>query len=252
MTTTCKNCDNTVEGKFCSSCGQAADTHRISTHFLWHDIQHGLLHVDKGILFTAKELFTRPGHSIREFLEGKRVKHFKPLSMVLILAGVYGFLSHYFHINILANNIEVNGTGEEADKMRNVVASSGEWLAQHYSLFTLFQVPAFSIGTWLCFKKAGYNFIEHFVINTYLASQRLILRIAVFPLYYAFNNTPGLRTFARITDLIGFVLIFWSLYQLFNNLPRWQRIVRAAGSCIIAVLIIFVIMFFVFMKVLGL
>ena len=105
MTHICKNCGSPVKSRFCSDCGQPASTHRISGHFLWHDIQHGILHVDKGILFTAKELFTRPGHSIREFLQGKRVKHFKPISLVIILAGIYGFLSHYFHIDLSGKRI---------------------------------------------------------------------------------------------------------------------------------------------------
>ncbi|QOG00887.1 DUF3667 domain-containing protein [Flavobacterium sp. MDT1-60] len=37
-------------------------------------------------------MFTRPGHSIREFIEGKRVKHFKPLWLVAVLGALYGFL----------------------------------------------------------------------------------------------------------------------------------------------------------------
>jgi hypothetical protein len=41
----------------------------------WHDVQHGLFHFDKGMYYSAKELYWRPGHSIREFIEGKRVSH---------------------------------------------------------------------------------------------------------------------------------------------------------------------------------
>ncbi|MBC8155688.1 MAG: DUF3667 domain-containing protein [Bacteroidetes bacterium] len=81
MTKHCQNCNSELNGNFCSHCGQSSNTHRLNFHFLWHDIQHGLLHIDKGILYTTKELFTRPGHSIREFLLGKRVKHFKPISL---------------------------------------------------------------------------------------------------------------------------------------------------------------------------
>src|SRR6478736_1543240 len=112
MTKTCLNCNANLAGKFCSNCGQDSNTHRINSHFLWHDIQHGLTHVDKGMLFTIKELFTRPGNSIRQFLEGKRIKHFKPISLVIILAGAYGFLSHYYEINIFSSNIQkISGSG---------------------------------------------------------------------------------------------------------------------------------------------
>lgn len=62
---------------------------------MWHDIQHGLFHFDQGIFYTAKQLFIRPGHSIREFIEGKRVEHFKPLSLVIILATAYGIIENF-------------------------------------------------------------------------------------------------------------------------------------------------------------
>ena len=100
MTNLCLNCDVQLTGNFCSNCGQSAKVHKINFHFLIHDIQHGLLHLEKGFFYTTKELFTRPGHSIREFLAGKRVNHFKPISFAIILAGVYGIMAHYFEINL--------------------------------------------------------------------------------------------------------------------------------------------------------
>lgn len=251
MDTICKNCSTPVEGKFCSNCGQPSNTHRISAHFLWHDIQHGLFHVDKGILFTTKELFARPGHSIREFLAGKRVKHFKPVSLVLILAGVYGFLSHYFHINLLSNNIRVSGSGDGVNEMKKVVEGASQWLSEHYSLFSLLQIPLLALGTWLFFKKAGYNFFEHVIIHTFLTGQRLLIHIAAFPFYYAFNKTGSLETVARLTDIVSYCFIYSSLYQLFNNLPWWQRVVRIIGSFAIIFLITLIILFFIFRKIVA-
>src|SRR5215213_8947870 len=92
----CKNCNQPFVGNFCNHCGQAANTHKLSLHYIWHDLQHGLFHFDNGIFYTIKQLLTRPGHTIREFIQGKRVRHFKPLSLVVVLATLYGLLYHYF------------------------------------------------------------------------------------------------------------------------------------------------------------
>ncbi len=100
MTTICKNCNNHFEGNFCNNCGHAADIHKLNMHFIGHDLQHGLFHFDNGIFYTIKQLLTRPGHTIREFIDGKRVKHFKPLSLVVVLATLYGLLYHYFLNNL--------------------------------------------------------------------------------------------------------------------------------------------------------
>ena len=237
---TCLNCNTRLVGKFCSNCGQDANTHRINSHFLWHDIQHGLTHVDKGMLFTIKELFTRPGNSIREFLEGKRIKHFKPISLVIILAGAYGFLSHYYEINILSGNIQISGSGAEYAHAKKTVDHIIDWVIEHYALVTLIQLPAFAFGTYIGFKKAGYNFVEHLVINSFLTAQRLLLRLITFPIFYYYNNTTALRMASNVIDFMGYTLMAWSLFQLFNNLRNGQRIWRILLSLAISFSMLFV------------
>ena len=240
MTATCQNCNHALHGKYCSNCGQPANTHRINLHFLWHDIQHGLLHMDKGILFTTKELFTRPGHSIREFIEGKRVKHFKPISLVLVLAGMYGFLSHYFEINLFANNIvaDGNGTDVKANEVKELLEKMTEWVSQHYAVSAILQIPIYTLATYICFKKAGYNFMEHFVINTFIMGQKLILHILTFPLYCMSNGTPLLKNIQSILDLVGYTLFVWAIFQLFNRLSVAQRIWRIVASLLISSLLL--------------
>jgi hypothetical protein len=243
MITYCRNCNTEINGKYCSNCGQKSETHKINFLYLWHELQHELTHLDKGILFTVKELFIRPGNTLREYIEGKRVKHFKPVSLVLVLASVYGLLSHYFQINLLSNNYEITGSGEKFNQINNMAVKMSEWLSEHFSVVALLFIPVFSLGTYLAFKSTGYNYFEHFIINTYLTGQRLFLHILVFPLYYFFNGTPDLRTIARITDLTGYVLMAWALMQLFNMLNVNQRIFRTALSFLITFTIQFVIFY---------
>jgi hypothetical protein len=150
MEITCKNCNQTFKGHYCNNCGQSADTHKINGHFLWHDIQHGLLHFDNGIPYSIKQLFIRPGHSIREFIEGKRVRHFKPLSLVAVLAALYGFLYHYFHIDLFRNS-----TDAEID-----FADINEWMATHFSWIIIATIPIYTIGTFVVFRKQGYNLFK--------------------------------------------------------------------------------------------
>lgn len=153
MQVICKNCHQVFEGNYCNNCGQSVDTHKINIHFLWHDIQHGLLHFDKGILYSLRQLFTRPGHSVREFIEGKRAKHFKPLSLVVVLATLYGVLYHYFDINLFPSSAENNVDYSEFNEL----------IATHFSWITILTIPLYTIGTFICFRSQGYNFVELFV-----------------------------------------------------------------------------------------
>lgn len=215
MTTTCKNCGQHFKGHFCSNCGQAAKTHEINLHFFWHDIQHGFFHFDNGIFYTARQLFSRPGHTIREFIQGKRVRHFKPISLVILLATIYGLLSHTFHINVVTD-IKISGLGNADINMEQIK----EWMDTHYAWVTLIMLPFYSLGSFIAFRKQRYNFMEHLVLNAFLAGQRLILHIAVFPIIYFLNNSSNSESFNNFLSFADYILIFWAYSQFFNNLSK--------------------------------
>jgi len=229
----CKNCYQVFKGHYCNNCGQSAETHKINIHFLWHDIQHGLLHFDEGILYSLKKLFTKPGHSIREFIEGKRVRHFKPLSLVVVLATLYGVLYHYFHINL----IQVTSTDPNVDYLK-----FNEWMATHFSWITIATIPIFTVGTYICFRNQGYNFVEYFVFNTFKAAQKLFAHILTFPLIYLFNNTPQIQKVTLIIYAVDLILIFWTNIQFFNKMSKTKAFFLSVLSHILF-LILFLSLF---------
>lgn len=238
MKLTCKNCNHIYTGHYCSNCGQTAETHRLNFHFLWHEIQHGLFHFDQGILYSAKQLFTRPGHSIREFIEGKRAKHFKPISLVIVLATLYGLLYHYFHISFV-----VESTPNSSETGIDVVKFN-EWTGTHYAWATLLTIPLFTIGTSIAFRKQGYNLVEFFILNSFKAAQKLFVHLALFPLLYYFNGTPKMKTLSLIIYLIDVVFIYWTNAQFFNKLSLKKSLLLTLFSqlifliCLISIILI--------------
>ncbi len=251
MSTTCKNCQNTFEGNFCSNCGQSADTHPINFHFLWHDIQHGLFHVDKGILFTCKELVTRPGKSINEFLEGKRVKHFKPFSMVIVLGTIFGILYHYFHISMIIEQdkslaIVPNEGAKVIDNVQSATVESAmkalnEWLSTHYSWATLMLLPFYALSTRLAFFQSGFNYVQHLVINAFISGQGLLLHIITFPIIYYYNGSPQMVVVVMLLDFICFLFRAWAYWQLFTTYSKLKRILFSILSYVYFTLLLMLI-----------
>lgn len=232
--TTCKNCGHQFVGKFCNNCGQSATTHRMNFHFLWHDIQHGLLHFDKGIFYTTKELFTRPGHSIRAYVEGKRVNHFKPFSMIILLATIYGFLSLYFNVNITDGMIDVK------DEKFDVFKKIDEWTKSHYVAYTFFTLPFSAISSFIVFRDQKYNLIEHFVLNAFITAQMLVIQLLVFPITYFYQGTTlGQVTFILVS-IIGFLLIIWTYAQFFNKLSALRASLMAVLSYVLMMVAIMI------------
>lgn len=216
MSILCKNCGNVFEGNFCNNCGQAANTHSINTAFIAHDIQHGLLHYDGGLLYSAKKLFTKPGYTISDYIQGKRIKHYKPISMVIVVASLYGLLYHLLGINAFE--------GQESDIFD--YEKFNEWMGHNYGFVVLATIPLYAISSYIVFKKQGYNFTEHIILNAFCSTQRLWIRIATLPLLLIADDTAGINLILRLLLLADLLLMFWTYSQFFDTLSKLKLILK--------------------------
>ncbi len=205
----CKNCEHVFEGNFCNNCGQKSNTVQLNWHFVKEELQYTFLHINKGLLYTVKQLLTRPGKTVKEYIEGKRVKHYKPILLVFVLAGLNGLLAHYLNFEKVITLTE---------KEKNLPVNPLEimnWVTSHYALVEILLIPIYSLCSWLAFKKWGYNYIENIIINCFASGQRLIYGILVFPISYL---TFSSKYFLIITSLISLPMYFltaWLYVELY-------------------------------------
>ncbi|MGU3374932.1 DUF3667 domain-containing protein [Chryseobacterium sp. M5A1_1a] len=206
----CLNCSQPVSTKFCSNCGQKFSTHRYSLkHFIEHDFIHGVWHVDKGILFTIKELFTRPGNSVREYILGKRANYFNFVTLLLLTITISAILSHYSTLEFKSL-----ATKESQDMMGSI-----EKLFTTYpKIVLLVSIPINSIFSYLWFRKAAFNYSEHLVLNSYKTAAEMIAGLALtfFTLFFA--SSPTLAS----SYLLAFTLFSisygtWFYFQFFSQ-----------------------------------
>jgi hypothetical protein len=87
---TCLNCGANVASRWCGDCGQRAETQRLTLRRLVREVPHGILHVDRGLVPTVRALLGNPGKVVADYLAGKRVRYFNPLTLLVISAGVCG------------------------------------------------------------------------------------------------------------------------------------------------------------------
>lgn len=160
--TVCKNCGQQLDGNFCKHCGQAASVHRINAAYFLHDIPDSVFHVDKGLFYTFTQLIKRPGRTLQEYLEGKRVNQYRPLAYVLILSAVSALLVHW-NLRVI-QHLTLQQTGV-------LIPIAEHFFAKYQSIFIFLMIPLVSLCTWVVFRKEHYNFWEHTLVNTYLAAQ---------------------------------------------------------------------------------
>lgn len=239
MSYTCKNCGNIFEGNFCNICGQPAHVHPINAKYILHDVQHGLFHFDYGILYTLWQLFIRPGHTVREYIQGKRIAHFAPISLVLIMATLYGFIYHSFDIDTFKYSASEDVNYENFN----------QWIGHHYSLFTLVTIPYYAFFSWLFFIRRGYNFSEHIVLNCFLASQRLCISILAIPFLYFAKSEQQISIVTGVLTIISLILAYRCFSQFFNMMPKWKTLLLTTLCYIISVLVMSVCAALILMKV---
>lgn len=227
MTTTCKNCNHNFDGNFCNNCGQTASTHEINFTSILHEIQHGIFHIDKGILYTSKELFKRPGHTIREYLSGKRVKHFKPFAYIFILSTIYALLTKASHKSNFLNDILLGVNDGASENSKDSLGLLGEilnWMANHYAYATLIIIPVISFSSYLCFLKTKMNYFQHLILNSFVAGQRTIAFLILVPFVYFVKDKELNDTIDTIKLFLGIYLTFWTYYQFFDTTKPLKRI----------------------------
>jgi hypothetical protein len=220
-TTICKNCDHQFKGNFCNHCGQVAETQRLNIHHIWKDLQNGIFNFDNGIFYTARQLLTRPGHAIRDYLDGRRVRHFKPLSFVIVLATVYGLLYHF----LIPGQLDVQ-TIHPSDQLLGVYEKVINWTVNNFAYATFIMIISTTISSYLIFRKRGYNIAEHLVLNTYYRCLVLIISILLFPMLYWFQTAgeDSLRWYVPAFQLVDFILLYWCYSQFFNRLSKMRTL----------------------------
>ena len=208
MDLACLNCQQEISKYFCSNCGQKASVHRYSVkHFVEHDLIHGIWHVDKGFLFTIKQLFTRPGHSVREYIQGKRVNYFNVISLIMILLAVSSFLSHY-------TQIKVNDLMPETIKAD--MNSFERFSTKYPKLVLVILIPVYSFFSLIWFRKTKLNLAEYLILNAYKTAAELVVGVLFSLLTVFYLNIKGL------TFIYYFFVVFctilcsiWFYYQFF-------------------------------------
>lgn len=78
----CPNCGTSAATAFCPTCGQKRKVHR-SLSAIFHDLIHGVLHLDGKFWLTLPLLVFKPGKLTRRYIDGERAKFVSPMAMFL-------------------------------------------------------------------------------------------------------------------------------------------------------------------------
>ncbi|PWA07681.1 DUF3667 domain-containing protein [Flavobacterium laiguense] len=206
MEENCKNCNAEVTQNYCPNCGQSATLKRIDKHYISHEVQH-LLHFEKGVFYTAKELLTRPGSSIKEFITENRNKHMKPVPFLILTSLLYIIIAHFFHADKIYNEKEKLLFGESS------IGDIRHWIQTHYGYANIIMGIFIALCVKLLFRKYKYNLFEITILICFVMGQgMLFLTLETF-----FVGLLNEQIFLGILTIISFAYPTWAIGHFFDK-----------------------------------
>ena len=236
----CKNCQHDFEGKFCNNCGQSSSVQKINSEELLNEISSGVFQVNRGLLFTVKELFTRPGYTIREYLNGKRKNHFKPIAYALTLSTLYFLITQITGQNTWMDDLISgwrDGAIEEAEDMH--VPAILTWFSKNYAYSSLLLLPIFSLASYLSFSKFNKNYFEHIVLNSFVTGHQAIF----YSLFAIVGTVIENDIIEMLSGLTALIYTFWVFWQFFSEGNRALNILRSVMTYILYLIFSMILLF---------
>jgi hypothetical protein len=230
----CSNCAAAMapDQRFCGSCGQRVIHGRLTFPEIGHDFFHALTHADRSIFALIASLVLRPGRVARDYIAGRRKRYFGPFAFLVISVGMASFATYLVGVEWFAP------VPHEAVRA---------FLARHFNLVILVQVPLIALFCLAFFRSARLNFSEHLVLAAYVSGFRaLLLALIEVPMHYITGiQTPGLAM--TVPYLVVWLSYFaFACVQFYGGNPWWASI-RAVLAALLAQfvtsMLIFVVVF---------
>jgi hypothetical protein len=199
----CKNCNAEVSLNYCPNCGQPVNIKRINGHYIAHEIEH-VLHFEKGILYTIRELLVSPGENVRHFVSENRSRLVKPIIFIIITSLLYTLTTHFFHIE--------DGYVKYEDVKKSATGLIFKWVQDHYGYSNIIMGMFVALWTKLFFKKYSYNFYEILILLCFVMGMGMLF-YTVFAIIQGFTHL----NLMQIAGILSIAYFTWSIGQFFDK-----------------------------------
>jgi len=206
----CQNCGYEGGHLYCSNCGQPLEARRINLAHLLHEVTHTFWHLEKGFLYTLKELAIRPGTMQRKYLDGLRLKYQKPFPLFAI-SGTFCALALFLIYHNAAN--EVN-----------------QFYKHYYFMVQAAMLPFYAFVTYILFKSPNLYYAEALVMNVYMLGFMSVFIIPINSLSFLLPN--------EIISLLEVIFLasynIWTNLNFFKGKPVWWITLKSIVSLIVS------------------
>lgn len=209
-----------------------------------------VVNLERGILYLIRELILRPGETIRSYLYENRMSLFHPVRFLFVTTAFSFFIFWLFDgaqsiSEIIDLSQPQNPDTETILDAELTARLFTEIFNDYFNLMIWLFVPVISLFSYLLFRKAGYNYAENLVLNTFITGVSNIFTTLGYLMEYGF----GIMYFSVITSLfyVGYNVV---VYHRFFRYPS-ASVVRSLVAIFLGYLLYILVFSFVIGIIVG-
>jgi hypothetical protein len=199
----CNNCNTEVTENYCPNCGEAKELERIDGHYIMHEITH-VLHLEKGFLFTIRELIIRPGENVKNYLTTNRSRLVKPILFIILTSLFYSIVNNFFHFE----DSYIKFSGAEMTSTAYIF----QWIQAHYGYANIMMGIFIALWCKLFFKKYKYNFFEILILLCFVMGMGMLI-FALFAIVQGLIHVEVMS----VAGVAGVLYTTWAIGQFFEK-----------------------------------
>lgn len=192
-----------VAGNSCINCGQQTNVKRIDRHYIMHEIEH-VLHFERGILYTIRELLVRPGENVRYFISEDRSRLVKPVIFIIVTSLIYSLITHFFHLE--------QGYVNYDEKKESATGVIFKWVQDHYGYGNIIMGIFIALWVKVFFKKYAYNFFEILILLCFAMGIAMLI-FAISAIIQGLTQVD----LTQIASVVGIGYCSWAIGQFFDK-----------------------------------
>src|SRR6185503_4214149 len=210
----CQNCGNEGTQVYCAQCGQPLEMKRITLDHLVHEVAHTFWHLEKGFLYTLKELAIHPGTMQRKYLSGIRLRYQKPFPLFAISVTICALTMYLIYLDAPVKTID--------------------YFYKHYwFIVQASMLPFYALITYLLFKNQVLYYAEALVLTAYMLGFMSILILPLNALSFFFPN--WMISSLEVICLVTYNT--WTNLNFFKGKAKWWVIVKSIAGIVVSYLL---------------
>ncbi len=173
--------------------------------------------LERGLVFTLKLLVTNPGGLLHQYLNEGRFRIFNGFRLLILTTAVSLFLMYLVGPEEIFGNLTEGWDNYEASEAKIDPAELQHVFFDWYNILLWIAIPIYALFSYMANRKAGYNYAEHVVMQSFHISAINVITIVLI----GFSILISVSWMFYAILLVSLVYYLWMLTAWIRRRSVW-------------------------------